>query len=447
MGVLTYSAISKAGKIISDKFSDADSTKIVSLKIPIEFDEIYLGNTFEMDLGELPAGSVLLQSQIAVDTIFRESINYTSPWISVGVKNSEYDETDFPVDYYKKLIFRDLSLSLEYGTYGGQGYLVRSDYYSSDESRTISKQINKYNNNLVLYIESRGAWSAGGDLNTQRGYLSACGSQTAGLAFGGYYTARLSSSEEYNGSSWSAGGALNTAVYTAAGCGSQIAGLSFGGNSTSSSYTNVTEEYDGSSWTTGGNLNVSKRYISGFGAQDAAVCTGGNDSVPDYLNATEEYDGAAWTTSNDLNSARVHAGASGTLSDGLCFGGYDAIGYFDSTELYNGTTWSLGNPISMARSHISGCGDSNGSLAFNGTTGNSDTLQITEEYDGFGWSVTNNLITGRFSSGGCGSSNSALCMGGYDLSAYMASTEEYNPVSLLDLDQGSATIFITYSYQ
>ena len=168
MGVLTYSVISKAGKIISDKFSDADPTKIISLKVPIEYDEINLGNTFEIDLGELPAGSVLLQGQIDINTIFREDFYFSSPRISVGVKNSEYNETEYPVNYHKKLIFNDLSLATESGTYQAQGYLIKPEGYSITNLRTASKQITKHDNIISVFIESRGAWSTGGSLNTAR---------------------------------------------------------------------------------------------------------------------------------------------------------------------------------------------------------------------------------------------------------------------------------------
>jgi hypothetical protein len=41
--------------------------------------------------------------------------------------------------------------------------------------------------------------------------LAGCGTQTAGLVFGGYNNCNSSNTEEYDGTSWTAGGTLNTA--------------------------------------------------------------------------------------------------------------------------------------------------------------------------------------------------------------------------------------------
>ena len=88
-----------------------------------------------------------------------------------------------------------------------------------------------------------GTWSAGGNLATAREYLAGCGTQAAGLSFGGYTDAVSAVTEEYNGTNWSSGGNLATARYYLAGCGTQAAGLSFGGDS--GVYSAVTEEYTG----------------------------------------------------------------------------------------------------------------------------------------------------------------------------------------------------------
>ena len=58
-----------------------------------------------------------------------------------------------------------------------------------------------------------GVWSSGGNLNTGKTALAGCGSQSAGLSFGGYTTTYVTTTEEYNGSSWSSGGSLNAARY------------------------------------------------------------------------------------------------------------------------------------------------------------------------------------------------------------------------------------------
>ena len=56
---------------------------------------------------------------------------------------------------------------------------------------------------LVMY----GAWSVGGNLNVSR-YITGCGTQTAGLGFGGYTSTYSAITEEYDGTSWSYGETL-----------------------------------------------------------------------------------------------------------------------------------------------------------------------------------------------------------------------------------------------
>ena len=84
-------------------------------------------------------------------------------------------------------------------------------------------------------------WVTGGNMGTARSALAGCGTQTAGLAFGG--TPITAATEEYGGTSWTAGGNLGTARKYLGGCGTQTAGLAFGGFPPN---TASTEEYDGS---------------------------------------------------------------------------------------------------------------------------------------------------------------------------------------------------------
>ena len=117
-----------------------------------------------------------------------------------------------------------------------------------------------YNNiskKIKVRTELLAAWASGGNLNQGRSSLAGCGTQTAGLAFGGSSfppLTRYNLSEEYNGSSWSEGNNLNTTRNSVAGCGTQTAGLGFGGYG--GPVLTATEEYNGSSWTNGGNLNT-----------------------------------------------------------------------------------------------------------------------------------------------------------------------------------------------
>ena len=75
------------------------------------------------------------------------------------------------------------------------------------------------------------SWSAGGNMNTGRYWLSNFGTQTAGVSCGGYASGLSGVTEEYNGSAWSSGmEALATSRYNGASAGTQAAGLYFGGS-------------------------------------------------------------------------------------------------------------------------------------------------------------------------------------------------------------------------
>jgi hypothetical protein len=80
----------------------------------------------------------------------------------------------------------------------------RVNYLSSDPT------LNSGNEGQVWYNSTSGqlkslvqikSWAAGGNLSTARRLLAGAGTQTAGLAFGGYVlTGTIQITEEYNGS-------------------------------------------------------------------------------------------------------------------------------------------------------------------------------------------------------------------------------------------------------
>jgi hypothetical protein len=95
-----------------------------------------------------------------------------------------------------------------------------------------------------------------------------------------YDTAATGATEEYNGATWASNPTgLNTARYALAGCGTQTAGLAFGGNLPGPD-TGATEEYNGSTWTTSpGSLNTARNYLAGAGIQTAALAFGGGEHL------------------------------------------------------------------------------------------------------------------------------------------------------------------------
>jgi len=271
-----------------------------------------------------------------------------------------------------------------------------------------------------------GVWSVGGSLNTARRNLAGCGTQDAGLSFGGYVSAVSAITEEYNGSSWCTAGNLNTARQSLAGCGTQTAGLSFGG--TTGTVSAVTEEYNGVSWTIAGVgiLNIARQQLAGCGTQSAGLSFGGTTGTVSAV--TEEYNGSSWCSAGNLLTIRQGLAGAGTQIAALSFGGY-AVVVKNTTEEYNGSSWCTAGNLNTAKRLLAGCGTQIAGLAFGGQYCTQDytVLGVSEEYDGTSWSeVGVGLSQARRSLAGAGDQGSGLAFGGYTATANVTTTEEYN---------------------
>jgi len=293
------------------------------------------------------------------------------------------------------------------------------DSPAGDTGNTITEEYN-FSANVI----TAGAWASGGALGTARTNLTGCGTQTAGLGFGGETgpgTAR-DETEEYNGSSWSEQSDLNTARFNLAGCGTQTAGLAFGGSSPSAKVNN-SEEYNGSSWTASpGNLNTTRDQMGGAGIQTAGLAFGGQLPPNAMSNATEEYNGSTWTSVNNMGTGRRLMGSGGIQTSAFGAGGYvDGSGNQTATEEYDGTNWTAGGALILARHALAGAGASNtAGLVFGGNS----ITGATEGYDGTNWSTRPSMATARFRLGGLGIQTSALAFGGSSPSI-VATTEEF----------------------
>jgi len=187
-----------------------------------------------------------------------------------------------------------------YGLYG-----QKVQYLASDPTDVQTGQVWYNSTSATLKVRSvttSGTWASGGNLATARFALSGAGTQTAGLAFGGYTgTAITAATEEYDGSAWTAGGNLGTARYLLAGAGIQTAALAFGGD-TPGGITAASEEYDGTSWTAGGTMATPRFQFAGCGTQTAGLGFGGyNPGTGGLKNETESYNGL-----NDLFGNREY---------------------------------------------------------------------------------------------------------------------------------------------
>ena len=268
-----------------------------------------------------------------------------------------------------------------------------------------------------------GSWVVGGSLNVGRMLGGSCGTQTAGLSFGGQLGAvagntLMDDTEEYNGTTWSVSGDLNTAVSQNAGCGIQTAGLSFGGYV--AGYVATTEEYNGTIWSSGGDLSTARSSSGGAGLQTAGLSIGGSDGG--YLASTEEYNGTAWSAGGDLDAAVSGSTGAGILTAALSIGGGASR---EATEEYNGTIWTAGGSLTIGRLYCGGCGIQTAALAFGGDFAETATA-TSEEYTGTAWASGGDLNTAIYRNSGAGGLTSGLSFGGSaTLATATTVSEEY----------------------
>ena len=269
--------------------------------------------------------------------------------------------------------------------------------------------------NVTANTVTGAAFASGGDTNIYsfgRNWAN-MGTQNATYMNGGYtYT---NNTEEYNGSSWSESGDTSNGRYFGTGAGTQTAGLAFGGYLTTGA-TNVTEEYNGSSWTSGGNMNVSSGSRMGGGPQTAAIGCGGTGPIT----ATEYYDGSSWATQPaTLNETHRERNGVGTQSSYVAMGGTNPgeTVFHTDVEEYNGSAWTSVAELVVESKNAAGiignsasgaiyCGGQNsnpatnvdGSQVFNGTTvftGVSPAFVARSGNQGAG-TTSSGLISGRY---------------------------------------------------
>jgi len=323
-------------------------------------------------------------------------------------------------------------------TYKGiQGFTIQN--LSADPSNPIEGQVWYNSTSNVWKVEeatTAGAWASGGNMNTGRIAMGNAGTQNAALAIGGYTTAAVANTEEYNGATWSPGGTLSSVVESLRGAGTQTAGLAFGGQSPPISpvYSKDTESYDGSTWTQLPATPFGARSQMMAGTQTAALGAGGYAGTVN-LTTTKEWDGSTWTTVPATLSTPVHAGyGCGSQTAAVAFGGYvfsppaPAEGSTNATQLYDGTSWTASGNMNTGRHNLGGsaAGTQTAASAFGGNV--PPTTGATELYDGSTWSNDTNLSTARQHLGGAGTQTAGLAFGGQPV---LTTTEEYTGAGAL----------------
>ena len=265
----------------------------------------------------------------------------------------------------------------------------------------------EYNSNINAITKA--AWASGGNVGTARRALWGCGTQTAGLIFGGYEDPAVSAkTEEYNGSTWSEQNDLGTPGYHLAGCGTQTAGLAFARGSGTPTMP-YTEEYNGTSWSEQNDMGTARYVSCGFGLQTAAVCVGGGPATT-TMNDTEEYDGTSWTAGNNFPTTIYGMGGCGTQTAGLTCGGYSPAAPNANTTItgeYDGTNWTTGGAMVTAIQGNFASGSQTDAVQFGGVNPAPSITADSSIYNGSSWSTTAPMSTARNSLAGSGTTGSS----------------------------------------
>ena len=165
------------------------------------------------------------------------------------------------------------------------------------------------------------SWTAVNTMTDARNDGCAAGTNAAGLVMCGTSPGGTGTeSEEYDGTSWTAGGAMNTGRPRPMGseCGTQTAGLAIGGYNPPSE--NAVEEYNGVGWTSVTNIPTASNNGGCAGIQTQALSFAGDNPG---TTATFSYDGTNWTAEAALATGRGYVNGLGTgTSAFLCGGGY-----------------------------------------------------------------------------------------------------------------------------
>jgi hypothetical protein len=275
-------------------------------------------------------------------------------------------------------------------------------------------------------------YSAGGNLNTARGYMGGAGLQTAGLIFGGNPPSVTAATESYNGSSWTEVNDLNQSRTNNAGFGSYTAAICSGGSNPSDARSNV-ESWDGSSWTETAELNTERSDSAGSGSQTSGMIATGTTPSPNPASrpggttiVTETWNGSSWTEVADTNTQRLQAGMSvnGPTSNSIIAGGENGPGSQTAdAETWNGTSWTEVNNLNTARATLYNfAGTGSQAVAAGGYAGTTRTA-ISEIWNGTSWTEGNDLSTGRNAGYGLGFGTASIHCGG-NTPPYTDATEE-----------------------
>ena len=279
------------------------------------------------------------------------------------------------------------------------------------------------------------AWSSGSNTNITRGSGYGFGTLTAGVTGTGEQGPpglAPAATEEYNGSGWATGNNYPRTDYFISACGTQTAGLASGGFGPPKS--NAANHYNGTSWTAAAaNMNVAKFSGGMFGVQTSAIYCGGDGPTPPspgYVATTELYDGSSWSEVADLPVAKRQFATAGTATAGLASGGRIGPGPTVATvDQWDGSSWTAASSLNTARRYLQGWGLQTAALVCGGSPNGSTASALTEMYDGTSWSETGDLATARHFGGTSqnqGDNTSGWMANGNAGPTFYSNTEEWN---------------------
>ena len=311
-------------------------------------------------------------------------------------------------------------------TYKGiQGYTVQKLTTDPPAAQSVGQLW--YNSTTGAYkigIEGAGAWASGGDLTTGRSSAAGCGTQTAGLYFGGE-PPNTAKTESYNGTAWTEVGDLGGALYSAVGGGTQTAALCVSGTTPPGAITLGVESWNGTSWSgTGDNVNVARtRGLGSTAGTTTAMLFAGGQVYPTVYGTTETYNGSTWTEVNNMTQDRYFSWGSGTSTAMLAVGGLSpSDAQLALVESWDGTCWSEVNDLNTARGKNSSSGTQTLALCFGGLPGRT---VLTESWDGTSWTEVAALSQARAEATGFGTSTASICAGD-DSTPVDEKTEEWS---------------------
>ena len=290
-------------------------------------------------------------------------------------------------------------------------------------------------NDIASTEEYNGSgWSAGGDLPGATYGAAGVGPQTASLIFGGNNGSILATAYEYNGTAWGSPTSMPTGRNYVNRAGTQTSALAFGGSNPGPTSNVATSEYDGSSWTAGGNLPVGIEYAAGTGTQTAALAAGGYHQPGGTTEptATLYYDGSAWTSAGTLPAGRWNTQGFGTQTDAVVAGGQPAPAGHDTGGIrWNGSSWAADASLANARNGATAMGQNSGPTSSGWVCGGPGVL--TEEYNfssntftAAAWASGGAYPTNIYGAAGAGDTPAGLLFGGYNGSAGLTTTSEYD---------------------